>query len=71
MISEKYYAIIGKRAILEKYGLAIRTEAQKNYKKKLEEIAQKNGYDIKEIYATSTAEIIEDFIQNGKIQLKN
>lgn len=67
--ADKYYSIIGKKAILERHALAIRQASQKLYLEVLKKIATEAGYDIKVLYADITAKVIDNLIEEGKIKI--
>lgn len=65
MNNEKYYAILGKRVIREKFALEIRTRARIVYKRQLEQIAIDNGTDIKALYKEATEKTIDSMVEEG------
>lgn len=67
--ADKYYSIIGKKAIIERHGLEIRQASQKLYLEALKKIATEAGYDIKVLYADITAKVIDSLIEERKIKI--
>ena len=65
MNNEKYYAILGKRVIREKFALEIRNRSRIAYKKQLEQIAINNGTDIKALYKATTEATIDSMVEEG------